>query len=1289
MDINSLLSPSETPRANSLTPGSGASSQSPLKHVQRTHSGPGTQPTASSPLARAIQPPSSIPAHVRSPSQQPPHSSPLISPVPIGSASTPFPRSSSTSTMENLADLASIQNHQSSKLTPPRLSSCDSSDSQKSSSGLFPHLTSAGVTSNPRASFDIAMVETPKQLLRADYTDSSLPVESQQRLATLVAYVQETPSSYDAHREIIKILHQGFVDHIYPSSSPNARRDPRTYDLLPELRQARENLDKLFAVGEEQWLDWLQDESILAQTAEERVAVVDKCRRAVSEEYGSTQLWIAYGDWVLHCYKWALDSPTDALGETVDAERLVGREVFDWKLVIDTWTEGVERTKHDMSRSHEVWDKYMTVRFGDTGQKLSSTDTAIVLDLFQSRLRVPHAEWQSTFQSFSTFVSANLPADQYESVMASNLKESALTRKLWENRDMFETMLREAHASGDQSAEYQAFLKYIEWECAGNRNSQAQQKGKGKRVTQAAQNSEFDMILALHQRAELRFPSVPAIWEQHIDYLLDESKSDLLEILARATKHCPWSGALWKQYLLTSELADESFDETEKVKHKATSTGLLDAAGIEEALIVYDAWCGYLLRRTKRPDAVEEDADVAEMGIRSSIEAVHSLASKLGIGADFDPSFRLQRKYVEYLKSQRRFDNARAQFDDALVDYGKHYKFWLRFYEFELQKSVQMALIQRTSPERAASLSSAPFAVGVLKQGLQYPDLDYPEPLMDALLNHCEDYEDADELQSALSLVRKVRKSLTAKRHREAVQAKEIALRSQPAEHEHVDRTQEAANGFHIGKRKRDDEPEEHDTKKRSRGDDVAQGTDEPPATSSDQFKRDREHSSILVQNLPTDVTETKIRQYFSSCGTVKSLKLLPDEENGVVIEFEDADAASYALSRDGREFEGSTLSVVLNTGSTLFVTNYPAAADEAYIRKLFSPYGEILNVRFPSLQRNKRRRFCYVEFKLPAEAQDATELDNKEIDGLHIVVKISNPAARHARTGKENDGRTIFVGQLPFRATVKDVDELFSQYGKVEHVKLPQNANTKGQNRGIAFVTFANSGQAQAALAMNEQGFMSRTLAVHMTADGSARTNQQVNGRSKSPSMRSDGNHESAPSRKPSDHVVSSIEERRQRTIAICDVPDTVNESRIKAIAEKIGPVYKVILKTNHRGALIEFENIPDAGRAMIELDDYEIDPGRHIRVTSEKEMLQQKPEHRQGQFVKRPAPNRPKPAANGPIKRPTQPGIRKGGHLGQRSALFHSDGKNGSTTNEQGDARKKTNDDFRNLISKGGEAE
>ena len=75
-------------------------------------------------------------------------------------------------------------------------------------------------------------------------------------------------------------------------------------------------------------------------------------------------------------------------------------EFFDWSVVLETWEEAVERTKHKMNSSHEVWNKYMAIRFGDLDQKLPSADASTALELFEARLQVPHLEWQQTFRPF-------------------------------------------------------------------------------------------------------------------------------------------------------------------------------------------------------------------------------------------------------------------------------------------------------------------------------------------------------------------------------------------------------------------------------------------------------------------------------------------------------------------------------------------------------------------------------------------------------------------------------------------------------------------------------------------------------------------------------------------------------------------------------------------------------------------------------------------------------------------------------------------------------------------------
>lgn len=361
MDISSLLSPpQESPRPQSPAP---VSMRSPRRHVRRNPSGPIKPGATSSPRIRSSLPPAHLPQHVSSPGYRPPVSSPLVSPT-AGVLPNPSPpctevrRQSSTPSMDTLADLASMQNHQPTRSAAPSLRSKDSYESQLSPSTIYPVVQATGATSNPRASFDIAMAETPKPASRTDFSGSSLSSELEEKANTLAVFLQQNPHSYESHAELIRLLHKAFVDHVYPPSSPDAHGDPLSFDLLHDLRMARESMDKIFAIGEDLWAEWIQDESMLAKTIDEKISVMEKCSKAVTEEYGSVKLWVIFGEWLLHTHRLYHESPEDGPSEISEEDRIVGCDIFSWRVVLDTWQNGAEDSMWRMNDSHLVWNRY-------------------------------------------------------------------------------------------------------------------------------------------------------------------------------------------------------------------------------------------------------------------------------------------------------------------------------------------------------------------------------------------------------------------------------------------------------------------------------------------------------------------------------------------------------------------------------------------------------------------------------------------------------------------------------------------------------------------------------------------------------------------------------------------------------------------------------------------------------------------------------------------------------------------------------------------------------------------
>jgi RNA recognition motif-containing protein len=75
--------------------------------------------------------------------------------------------------------------------------------------------------------------------------------------------------------------------------------------------------------------------------------------------------------------------------------------------------------------------------------------------------------------------------------------------------------------------------------------------------------------------------------------------------------------------------------------------------------------------------------------------------------------------------------------------------------------------------------------------------------------------------------------------------------------------------------------------------------------------------------------------------------------------------------------------------------------------------------------------------------------------------------------------GKKLYVGNLPFAVTEKDLEALFGQAGTCESAAVITDRNT-GQSRGFGFVEMSSNAEAQKAIQQFDgQDFKGRTLKV------------------------------------------------------------------------------------------------------------------------------------------------------------------------------------------------------------------
>ncbi|PKI17759.1 RNA recognition motif domain-containing protein [Colwellia sp. 12G3] len=87
-----------------------------------------------------------------------------------------------------------------------------------------------------------------------------------------------------------------------------------------------------------------------------------------------------------------------------------------------------------------------------------------------------------------------------------------------------------------------------------------------------------------------------------------------------------------------------------------------------------------------------------------------------------------------------------------------------------------------------------------------------------------------------------------------------------------------------------------------------------------------------------------------------------------------------------------------------------------------------------------------------------------------------------------DDDVRTLYVGNLPYRANETSVRELFSEHGSVHSVRLMKDKHT-GKRRGFGFVEMAADDLDKAISALNDTEFQQRTLKVREAKDRPERT--------------------------------------------------------------------------------------------------------------------------------------------------------------------------------------------------------
>lgn len=168
------------------------------------------------------------------------------------------------------------------------------------------------------------------------------------------------------------------------------------------------------------------------------------------------------------------------------------------------------------------------------------------------------------------------------------------------------------------------------------------------------------------------------------------------------------------------------------------------------------------------------------------------------------------------------------------------------------------------------------------------------------------------------------------------------------------------------------------------------------------------EKRNLIVNYLPSSLTQDDVKQLFNGIGPVSNCKLVRSYETGqslgyAFIEYPSEQMASEAIKRlDGTTMEEKTLKVSYARqsspeikNSNVYVAGLPDNITEDALYSLFEPFGKIITHKLLINPDNSSRGVGFVRYSLKSEAQLAIEsMGGKMLPGgrTALTVKLAIP---------------------------------------------------------------------------------------------------------------------------------------------------------------------------------------------------------------------------------------------------------------------------------------------------------
>ena len=388
---------------------------------------------------------------------------------------------------------------------------------------------------------------------------------------------------------------------------------------LEILRETHEKMNKLFPLSPQIWLDWIEDETKVAWSDDQKIGIISLYNRAVGE-YLNSKIWSSFIQ-----YSVELNENNLLTHETIreifnQALNHLGCSVLDGALVF---------------RQYRLFELFELNKFGSlTGDNLEQINKQIkiVYDLYHRQFSLPLLEMKEDYEQFKQWldqINNNYGIDlrQNKSEFSRLVANYEKSLKTLESLEKYEEKIRQSN-----SPHLEEYIEYIDFEI---------------------KNDNFPRTKCLFERSITENCLQPDLWLKYLKFCDSKMvvESFLFPIYERATRNCPWIAKIWIQYIQATERICQN-DDIESLKNKIFSIlkQALTCTLIEDHKDIWITYLNFLRRTICRINGWNDEKQIKIF--RETFEgAIKSLEDKF----NFEYCYDLYRYYskieAKYLKN--------------------------------------------------------------------------------------------------------------------------------------------------------------------------------------------------------------------------------------------------------------------------------------------------------------------------------------------------------------------------------------------------------------------------------------------------------------------------------------------------------------------------------------------------------------------------------------------------------------------------------------------------------------